>query len=116
MTRLSVVWSGPVGITGSGLNFDNQPPSSANADVLFNPVVGALRSADATAMAVWPQARAPAAAECRLWVTTHPSSSIGSVTAGMQICLQTVQGRFVILHVQGTNPELDAQATVWQQQ
>jgi hypothetical protein len=38
----------------------------------------------------------------------------------MQICLQTTQGRSVLLHVQslpqGATPELQAQATIWQQQ
>jgi hypothetical protein len=110
----TVSWSGPVGITPNGLNFDNNPPSSQSADIFFT---GSLASNDTAILATWPQSRAPTAAECLNWVTTHPSGSIGTVTAGMQICLKTQQGHPVLLRVAGaTSDAVQANATIWQQQ
>ena len=115
MTGWSVLWSGPVGITGSGLNFDDQPhPSSQSADIYYT---GSLSSNSSAVLAVWPEAQAPTAGGCQTWVTTHPRNSFAILTAGMQICLQTAQGRPVLLHVTSvTAEELDAYATIWQQQ
>ena len=116
-SRWSVYWSGPVGITNIGLNFDNKPPSSASGDINFN---GSLSSSDTATMAAWPGPRTPTAAQCQNWVTTHPSNIVGTVTTGMQICLLTTQGRSVLLLVQGlpagATAELQAHATIWQQQ
>jgi hypothetical protein len=113
----SVYWSGPVGITNIGLNFDNKPPSSASGDINFN---GSLSSSDTATMAAWPGPRTPTAAQCQNWVTTHPSNIVGTVTTGMQICLLTTQGRSVLLLVEGlpagATAELQAHATIWQQQ
>ena len=115
VTGWSVLWSGPVGITGNGLNFDDQPrPSPQSADIYYN---GSLYSASSAILAVWQQTQAPTAGQCQAWVTTHPSSSVSNLTAGMQICLQTGQGRPVLLDVQSvTGEELDADAKIWQQQ
>ena len=110
----TVAWSGPVGITSNGVNFDNNPPSSQSADIFFT---GSLASNDTAIPATWPQSRAPTAAECLNWVTTHPSGSIGTVTAGMQICLKTQQGHPVLLSVVGaTSDAVQAHATIWEQQ
>jgi hypothetical protein len=113
----SVYWSGPVGITGNGLNFDNKPPSSASADIYFN---GSLTSTDTATMATWTGPGTPTAAKCQNWAKTHPNSIIGTITTGMQICLLTGQGRAVLLHVQslpsGATGDLEAQARIWQRQ
>jgi hypothetical protein len=108
------LWSGRVGITGSGLNFDDQPrPSPQSADIYYN---GSLYSSSSAILAVWQQSQAPTAGPCQAWVTTHPSITVTTPTAGMQICLQTAQGRPVLLHIQSvTAQELDADATIWQQ-
>ena len=110
-----VLWSGPVGITGNGLNFDDQPrPGSQSADIYYN---GSLFSSSSAILAVWQQPQSPTAGQCQAWVTTHPGNSVSTLTAGMQICLQTGQGRPVLLHVHSVaSQELDADATVWQQQ
>jgi len=114
--RWNVYWSGPVGITGNGINFDDKPPSSTSADIFYN---GSLTSTDAATMATWTGPGTPTAAKCQVWVTTHPSSIIGTITTGMQICLLTIQGRAVLLDVQslpsGAAPDLQAHATIWQQ-
>ena len=115
-SRWAVYWSGPVGITSNGLNFDNRRPSSQSADIYFN---GGLSSADTAILATWPGSGTPTAAQCQTWVTTHPGSSIGTITAGMQICLKTSQGRSVLLRIDNTtpsgSPEVRAHAKVWQQ-
>jgi hypothetical protein len=78
---------------------------------------GSLSSNSSAILAVWPEAQAPTAGGCQTWVTTHPRNSFAILTAGMQICLQTAQGRPVLLHVTSvTAEELDAYATIWQQQ
>lgn len=108
----AVSWSGPVGITTNGLNFDNKPPSSQSADVIFTSL---LAVSPPTILATWPQSGRPTPTQCLNWVTTHPSQDINTVTVGMQICLKTQQGRPVLLRVTGTTQdEVQAHATVWQ--
>jgi hypothetical protein len=108
----TIYYQTSVGISGSGLNFDNNLPSSASADIYYN---GSLASTSTAILAVWQGSDAPTPAKCDNWVTTHPSGSVYPVTVGMQICLKTAEGRLGILYIQNiTSDAANGQITVWQ--
>lgn len=118
---LSIYWGpGPVGITPNGLNFDTKPPSSTPSGTIYynTGLYGGLEPSTANIeLAVWPYSSAPTAAECQTWATTHPSSKVGNVTPGMQICIRTDQGRFGLLHIDSidsNNSGVEATATIWE--
>jgi len=109
----SVYYQTQVGIGTVGINFDNNPPSSASADIFYSGSL--LESTSNATLAVWPGSATPTPAQCQNWVTTHPGTSIGTVTVGMQICLKTAQGRPVLLRIQSVTPDAaNGQVTVWQ--
>jgi hypothetical protein len=111
----TVYYQTPVGINDIGINFDNNPPSSASADITFN---GSLSAQTPTILAVWPGSATPTAALCENWVTTHPSNFVSTVTVGMRICLKTAQGRPGLLRIQSITSDVpttaNVLATVWQ--
>jgi hypothetical protein len=116
-TNLSLYSQGPVGLTGNGLNFDTKPPSTTPSGAIIY-YAGGLYANGGTniELALWSSSSAPTAPQCQVWVTTHPSSSISNVVAGMQICIKTDQGRFGLLHIQSvdsTNGVASATATIW---
>lgn len=120
-TPLSIYWGPrPVGITPNGLNFDTKPPSSTPSGTIYynTGLYGGLESSTANIeLAVWPYSSAPTAAKCQDWVTTHPSSKVGNVTPGMQICIRTDQGRVGLLHIDSidsSNSGVEATATIWE--
>ncbi len=112
---LTVYYQTSVGINNIGINFDNNPPSSASADITFN---GSLSAQSPTILAVWPGSATPTGVQCENWVTTHPGGFVGTVTVGMQICLKTAQGRPGLLRIQSITSDVpttaNIQATVWQ--
>jgi len=115
-TAWVVDWTGTFEIGLPGVDFDDQPPGAAAADVYYN---GSLATSDTTTMATWPHPSAPTATQCDDWVRTHPDPTIPTVTVGEQICLRTMQGRAVVLRVDGLSdpqspPGITTEVTVWQ--
>ncbi len=115
----AVYWSGPVGITTSGLEFDTRPPSQAgvgygiayyaDSDTLWtNPGQNIVVS-------LWTNSGTPSAAQCQSWVSTHPNNEVASPTPGMNICIETAASRIGRLQIDsGTNNgQLQATATIW---
>jgi hypothetical protein len=108
-----------VGIGQNGLDFDSNPPGPGSIYAAFlygyNYPYGLTTISSTGGFAVWTQGGTPTASECKTWATTHLTSQVSNVVAGMQICFETDQGRFGLLSVKpGTTAyELNAVATVW---
>ena len=111
----SIYWTGQVGLSGLsdlGLDFDTRPPSSDQTTIIYQ---GNTLQATANAqLSQWTQSSTPSASDCKLWVTTHPNTTILSPASGMQICIKTDQGRYGLLHIDSTaNNQLQVTATIW---
>jgi hypothetical protein len=118
-TPAPVYYQGLVGIGQNGRDFDSNPPGPGSIYAAFlygyNYPYGLTTISSTGGFAVWPQGGTPTASECKTWATTHLTSQVSNVVAGMQICFETDQGRFGLLSVKpGTTAyELNAFATVW---
>jgi hypothetical protein len=115
----AVYYHGLVGIGQNGRDFDSNPPGPGSPEAVF--FYGYTNRYDLNTIsstggfAVWMQGGTPTASDCKTWATTHLTSDVSNVVAGMQICFKTDQGRYGLLRVKPgtTGYELNALATVW---
>jgi hypothetical protein len=112
----AVYWSGPVGITISGLEFDTRPPSQAGpgGGIAYYGNTLSATNQD-TVASLWTNSGTPSAAQCQSWVSTHPNTDVAFPTPGMNICIETAEGHIGRLQIDsGTNNgQLQATATIW---
>ena len=112
----AVYWSGPVGITGNGLEFDTRPPSQAGPSGGIAYEGNTLSAINQNiVVSLWTNSGTPSATQCQSWVSTHPNIDVTFPTPGMNICIKTAQGRIGRLQIDsGTNNgQLQATATIW---
>ena len=111
----STYWTGQVGfssLSGLGLDFDTKPPSTDQTTIVYEG--NALQVTANEQLSQWTQSSTPSASDCKLWVTTHPNTTILSPASGMQICIKTDQGRYGLLHIDSAaNGQLQVTATIW---
>jgi hypothetical protein len=109
------VWSGPVGITFSGIDFDSNPPGSGSNDINWQRYNYRLQGYGSVIVSRYPSSGAPPAeAACRSWAQTHNSQILDGVNRGDRLCFITQDGRtvrFIVTDI--TDSTVDGQATVW---
>jgi hypothetical protein len=111
----NVAFTGPVGITFSGIDFDSNPPGSGSNDINWQRYNYRLQGYGSVIVSRYPSSGAPPAeAACRSWAQTHNSQILDGVNRGDRLCFITQDGRtvrFIVTDI--TDSTVDGQATVW---
>jgi hypothetical protein len=114
-TPVTPVWSGPVGITFSGIDFDSNPPGPGPDNITWERYTYTLQGYGSVIVSRYPSSGArPTEATCRSWARAHNSQILSGVNRGDQLCFITQDGRSVRLIVTNISSDaVEGQATVW---
>ncbi len=110
-----MAFTGPVGITFSGIDFDSNPPGSGSDDINWQRYNYRLQGYGSVIVSRYPSSGAlPTEAACRSWAQTHNSQILDGVNRGDRLCFITQDGRtvrFIVTDI--TDSAVEGQATVW---
>ena len=110
------MWSGPVGITFSGIDFDSNPPGQGSNDINWQRYNYRLQGyGSSIIVSRYPSSGSlPTEAACRSWAQTHNSQILDGVNPGDRLCFITQDGRtvrFIVTDI--TDSAVEGKATVW---
>jgi hypothetical protein len=114
-----VFYQGPAGIPSTGMDFDYNPPMPGAGNVSATSLGLESFSSNVLLSQYLGSSSKPTPQECRAWVKSHGSYSVGPVPGqGDKFCFLTEQGRTVLFVVTSVNSEpngslINGQATVW---
>ena len=111
----SVAFTGQVGITFSGIDFDSNPPGPGPELITWERYTYTLQGYGSVIVSLYPRSGAsPTEAACPSWAQTHNSQILPGVNLGDQLCFITQDGRtvrFIVTNI--SSDAVDGQATVW---
>ena len=111
----SVAFTGSVGITFSGIDFDSNPLSSGSYNVTWERYTNTLQGYGSVIVSRYSNSVAqPTEAACRSWAQAHISQILSGVNRGDRLCFITQDGRtvrFIVTNI--TSDAVEGQATVW---
>lgn len=114
-TAPGIAFTGPVGITFSGIDFDSNPPGPGSNDINWQRYNYRLQGYGSVIVSRYPSSGAlPTEATCRSWAQTHNSQILDGVNRGDRLCFITQDGRtvrFIVTNI--TDSAVEGQATVW---
>jgi hypothetical protein len=110
-----VAYTGPVGITFSGIDFDSSPLGSGPDNITWERYTYTLQGYGSVIVSHYPSSGAlPTEAACRSWAQAHNSQILSGVNRGDRLCFITQDGRTVRFIVTDfSNDAVNGQATVW---
>jgi hypothetical protein len=110
-----VAFTGSVGITFSGIDFDSNPLSSGSYNVTWERYTNTLQGYGSVIVSRYSNSVAqPTEAACRSWAQAHISQILSGVNRGDRLCFITQDGRtvrFIVTNI--TSDAVEGQATVW---
>jgi len=110
-----VAFTGPVGITFSGIDFDSNPLSSGADNITWERYTYTLQGYGSVVVSRYLNSGAqPTEAACRSWAQSHSSQILSGVNRGDRLCFITQDGRtvrFIVTNI--TSDAVEGQATVW---
>jgi hypothetical protein len=111
----SVAFTGPVGITFSGIDFDSNPLGPGSDNITWERYTYTLQGYGSVIVSLYPSSGAlPTEAACRSWAQAHNSQILPGVNNGDRLCFITQDGRTVRFIVTSISSDaVEGQATVW---
>ena len=111
----SVAYSGPVGISFSGIDFDSNPLGSGSDNITWERYTYTLQGYGSVIVSRYPSSGPlPTEAACRSWAQAHNSQILAGVNRGDRLCFISQSGRTIRFIVTGiTDSAVEGQATVW---
>jgi hypothetical protein len=111
----SVAFTGLVGITFSGIDFDSNPLGSGPDNITWERYTYTLQGYGSVIVSRYPSSGAlPTEAACRSWAQAHNSQILSGINSGDRLCFITQDGRtvrFIVTDI--SNDAVEGQATVW---